>query len=824
MKKARILGLATIAGLTALNSIAAPTVGNLLADELVGHGGRLPTIQVDDKDQPHIVTDINGECAFNWYSKIGGASGWTPMIADSGRQNGYKLSWYGNISPQFYNPHLEIRDNGVGVLSGVMWDQKGMGVVIIKNITTAPEWSDYFDYTQLSNDGLLPVGNISLDPNKKNEIVTYFGNGGRYSQIYLNAAQNGRNEFYWHNGTGNSMGGGLQGGEKNYFWVSKAGDVWHPDGTAHAVWHACTEVYYKNSTMGDQINWAPWIPSAAVGSDHTYPGMCGDSVRPKVAYMACDYNRNGQQGIVYNVFNGNNMVFGSNGQYLDLNGSSGAARFEPQLYPANKGGAWIVYSDISTSLLKLAFIDDNGVVTPQAIPAIAGIRADICVDSRGYLHIAYHNAYETRYLLLEVNGDSLFGPTYPVDTIADTTPVLKWKIADATSTYKVTLQDASAKKYLNAFPVSLAMGSVDAEGIFTYDPGIELPLGYYKWYIQNATYGDYSLLAEFSVAPKPPVVVAPSNGQRITGQGDVLSWNAAEGAAWYHIVGLFPGGGSFTDKWVQGPSTQMTLGRSFDTGLYRWWIQSVAVIDGQLLYGPWSEQQAFSIGIPGTPQPISPNNTSIVTSTTIPFTWTQGGSETNDKSNTWYYLLLRNAVLGKQVNKGGLGSEWFGEDGGTDSWSAKTDGSTVAVTAHLAEQLTPGLHKWWVYALDALGHSTWSTTGSFTVGRQIAPGTIAAAVGQGPEITETKPEFQWSAVSWAAKYKIFYVHNSDGVVHQLPAYGTIPAVPAQATQSYTPGTDLPTGNYNWWVQPISANGVEGSSGVSAAFQIVVPTT
>lgn len=842
MKQTTMLGLLVTTGLVAtLSAHASPKIVDFGTEEYVGSGGRLPTIATDSKNQPHIVMDVGGTASFLWYSKIG-TGGWVKKF------EGLPAGIPGNGSPQFYNPHLEITPDDIGMLSGVMWHPYGMGFALINDISS-PNASISDSWTKNGGGGgMLPIGNLSFDPGKPNELVAYYGNGGQWKV-----------EPFTDNGvrttaadeTSGALSSSLQGGEKNYFWISKAGNVQHPNTGSHAVWHATTECYYQNSLQFENgqglKKWAP-VPSSSNpnGSDHTYPGMCSDNKEPGTAYFIADYEIHGTQGIVMNVYDEKNeMLFASsNIPSLHSDGTSGAARFEPQIFPANNGGAWAIFS--AYDFINVAYIpndldpadpygDWNTRVIPNIQQVASGSLADICVDKEGNLHIVYSNG-GTRYRKLNVTGDSLLEPVYPIATIDDTTPTLQWAATESTS-FELTLTDDDDVNIIDARTVTLDDGSMDADNVFTYDPDVELAIGHYTWYIEDTAKEERSSVASFSVAPKAPVVTAPENGIRVDGYTPTLVWTLADGATWYHVVGLYSGDGEVSiDEWVQAPeiavvagveatypTAELTLKSNLASGTVRWWVQSVSVFNGQLLAGPWSEQQTFSVGIPGTPQPVEPMDISVLATDTVPFVWTQAGSETNDTANTWYNLYLRNAVKGKQVNTtgdSGLGSEWFVEDGGTDPESAQTDGQNVYVTANLAADLTPGLHKWWIRAIDQLGSSSWSSSASFTVGRQIAPGELAAAVGQGPEISETKPEFQWTSVSWASSYKIIYVHNSDGVARSFTAV----ADPAEAVQSYTPAMDLAPGTYNWWVQPVHSSGKTGSTGVSAAFQIVTPTT
>jgi len=166
--------------------------------------GMRPDIAVDSKDQPHIFADINGNPGMVRWHRIGNS--W---------QSGFNT--YTNNTPQWYNPRVEINQNNQLWVSGVRWWSEAMRVMVFNTVDANPTLANSFKTTGGYNG--LPVGNLSLDPTSMNEATVYAGNGCFYERYRLN----GTNIQSIAKGTINA---GL-GGEKNFYWMSKAAKVQH---------------------------------------------------------------------------------------------------------------------------------------------------------------------------------------------------------------------------------------------------------------------------------------------------------------------------------------------------------------------------------------------------------------------------------------------------------------------------------------------------------------------------------------------------------------------------------------------------------------------
>jgi len=390
--------LLTLAGLL-VASVAfgdSPEIINVGAEEFVGGPGRLPHIATDSKSQPHIVVDIGGSSLNYFYSKVG--TTWAASAYNSG-------------GSQSYNPHIEINDRDQAWVSVVKWYPQGMGMFLYENMSTAPTFRKYSGTT--GGTGGLPVSNLSIDPTVPNACVVYGGNGGWFDKVGWNGSS------FFSQGVGTLDTG--SGGEKNYFWISRAGNFQHGTGGGgifgnHAVWHSCSDWSYNNSVRKSNnklpIHWANFGTYPGMGDDGCYPCIVGDSVEPQTAYMTMDLTQYSGQGLVLNIWKATNnagdgnLIFSKNGLLVvHPNGTSGLRRYEPQLYPCKDGGAWICYTVGGTIFVQHIPSDTTSANDLGPVTQFTGIRGAICEDRDGNLHVVYANN-GIRYRKLEVSGSS----------------------------------------------------------------------------------------------------------------------------------------------------------------------------------------------------------------------------------------------------------------------------------------------------------------------------------------------------------------------------------------------------------------------------------
>jgi len=412
LRMKKIISYSVIAAFFALTSIsqAIPTVISVGAEEYPGNlSARVPTIAVDSLNQPHIAADVANSSAVSFFDKIG--NNW--------QSAGYIAS---GSSGQFYNPHMEINDFDQAFISGVLWYPGGLGSILRINMKTNPTLAGY--WTDNGPQATWPVGNLSIDPRVNNAYGINLNVG---DWVYYSVTPNPQSPMTPPRallGYGN-VGSGLVGGEKNGFWISKAGDVPHMDGSLQPIWNFCTEQYYQSSARFANglglARWADWNTYHAMWDDGAYPAIVSDNVTPGIVYLATSFQKNygGPLGIFMNIFNGNDFgegdfLFSSSALLsIDPNGTSGLRRYAPQLYPANKGGAWLVWSRGGRVKLRYIRAPQSGetIGTSAYLNASPeydicdGSLADICVDTDGNIHLAYGNGGQ-RYRKILIDGDS----------------------------------------------------------------------------------------------------------------------------------------------------------------------------------------------------------------------------------------------------------------------------------------------------------------------------------------------------------------------------------------------------------------------------------
>jgi hypothetical protein len=378
--------LAILFGLTTnITHAQMPRIISIGPEEAAGPAGRLSSIATDTASQPHIVCD-GGSFAYQ-YDKVGA----------SWRTTTFDTSTLG--SHQYYNPHIEIDAANRAWVSGVLFGEAvGLGIIVRTDMSTAPS-ADYFTIIRIQ--GAWDDGNLSLDPGTPGYMVAS-GASGFWRQYVYDISKSGRISDV-NNG---QMWAG-EGGEKNAFWISKAGNVRHPNGASHAIWHGAIGGWdgwsssYQNSIRQGQglstVTWANFAQYPKQADDGTYVDLVSDNLDPQIAYMTSDFGSG--QGICMNIWNGNSMVFDpASILSVDPNGTCGTRRYAPQLTPANGGGVFICWT--RADRIKVRYISPAGEMGPETDVGQGSLGA-ICTDSEGDLHVVY-NRDGIRYRKLTV--------------------------------------------------------------------------------------------------------------------------------------------------------------------------------------------------------------------------------------------------------------------------------------------------------------------------------------------------------------------------------------------------------------------------------------
>jgi CSLREA domain-containing protein len=241
-----------------------------------------------------------------------------------------------------------------------------------------------------------------------------------------------------------------------------------------------------------------------------------------------------------------------------------------------------------------------------------------------------------------------------------------------------------------------------------------------------------------------------------------FTWNAFAGAVKYQVQinNVTTGVARFREATVTGtsytPSQEMALGE------YNVWIRPVFAGD---VPGNWSSTQTAFL-LPAVTWTNMPR-TQLVSKPTL--TWN------NLKGAVKYDLWGDNFSAGiTQVFRLIVN----GATGTTTSWTPPTD-------------LAMGKHRFWIRGIDAKGNAgRWSILYEALVVTQVKP--------TGPALStfDATPTFTWNAVPGAASYQFFLRNQATNTM----VFDGL----SVATNTFTPASDVPTGNYRWWVLAVSS--------------------
>lgn len=283
--------------------------------------------------------------------------------------------------------------------------------------------------------------------------------------------------------------------------------------------------------------------------------------------------------------------------------------------------------------------------------------------------------------------------------------------------------------------------------------------------------------------PGVPTLNAPSGS--IADATPTYSWNISpdtattDPATWYHLWVNGPSGKVFS-QWYEasavcGASTcSITPAHELGGGNHTWWVQSW----NKAGHGPWSAAKAFSLpstSAPGKALLTSPSGS--ITDTSPEYAWNRVSGA------TWYQLWV-NGPSGNVIN------QWF-------EASTICGDSTCSVTP--TEGLSGGSHTWWVRTWNIAGHGPWSDALSFSLPVPPGPATLVSPAGN---ISATRPTYTWNRVDASTWYQLWISRvNLDGTFSPLHnQWYEAAAVCNASTCSSTPGVDLGSGSYRWWVR------------------------
>ena len=351
-------------------------VAHICDEEYLGSFGRLTSIAVDNKDQPHVAVDGSQYVCF--YDRVDRA--WQSLTVD--------ITQY-SASGQYYNPHIEIDRADRAWVSGILCcGETGLGYIVRTDVASNPSAENF---------------------SRKHIDLTSWDTGIHSLDIFGDYSVGSSSRGYWQKFTYDAAAEGCSldgdrgqmyagdGGEKNVFSISRATTVEHADGTVKAVWHGATagcsfcpgphDSAYQNSyrlAQGlDIVPWAYW-ESYDLGDDHNYPWIVPDRVEPQRAYILQDVYG---LGIVLNIWDGTQMVWDPSA-LPHIPDAEVTSRFAPQAGAAAGGGIFVAWSQGGTVWLRHVGPDGTMGADVEVGP---GNKPALVTDRQGTLHLTYIN-------------------------------------------------------------------------------------------------------------------------------------------------------------------------------------------------------------------------------------------------------------------------------------------------------------------------------------------------------------------------------------------------------------------------------------------------
>lgn len=251
----------------------------------------------------------------------------------------------------------------------------------------------------------------------------------------------------------------------------------------------------------------------------------------------------------------------------------------------------------------------------------------------------------------------------------------------------------------------------------------------------------------------------------IANQQPTFTWTPIAGAVSYDFELILVGSND-------GPLIQTTVsGTSFDTpsvlgiGRYRTWVRATVAGGAKT---QWMSD-AFGINATTTIHAIEFHGTDR----TPTFTWDAVAGATQ------YRVFLSNRTTG-----------------GDAIVDQQVSGTSFTPTSDLGF----GRYLIWVRPVGLNGfEAAWSSSEDYYIGPTL--------LGPSGSILDSQPQFSWTTIPGAATYHLF-VTGPGGVLINTPGL---------TSNSFTPNSPLPDGDFRWWIKPSTADGAGGAWSLPTLF-------
>ncbi|MCX7591301.1 MAG: hypothetical protein N2255_06700 [Kiritimatiellae bacterium] len=337
---------------------------------------------------------------------------------------------------------------------------------------------------------------------------------------------------------------------------------------------------------------------------------------------------------------------------------------------------------------------------------------------------------------------TLTSPANGAQMYATNRLTLVWRAVTGASRYEVRI-DRDGTRWTNLWNEGTANTTCELYGYIV--PGD------YRWMVQTENAfceGPWTQFRTFRVNRN----MSPSRGVTLWDMRPQFNWSPTPGATQYYLwINRVGKSAPYYRTWLS--DTNWVPNFDMAAGTYNWKVQPW---DSVRAIGPWLNWATFSVArmVPPRPVPISPSG--AITHDRPLFDW-----EEAQYAASYQLLVKRSGTTCLRV-------------------------SGVSDTSYMPSMtaLTYGSYQWWVRGWSPHGYGPWSSPLSFTYG---IPGPVSPTNGA---VCPPQPTLVWTEVPDATSYTLRINRNSTGYL----------MVTASNTEEWTPTTNLPPGNYQWWVR------------------------